>query len=154
MTASRPSATGQRAVGTYLRYLAGLRPARPPLAPASGPPSAAPTATTLEEAFVAHARRWADRHGVDGGVLAEFGVTADVLARAGLPARSAAQAVRGRYTSMPFTVSQLARSANVSTATARATIRGDLEAGSLEQVGLTEGIGRPAQLYRTTRRSS
>jgi uncharacterized membrane protein YphA (DoxX/SURF4 family) len=133
-----------------------------------------PSVTPYEEAFVAHAKTWADVTGVSGEAFAAEGVPAAVLRRAGFtdiaasahaPSRSASERTSGRrppvsaaqvraaIPARAFTAKGLRELSGASAATVRRVIRQGLEAGDLVQLGVDaehSGPGRAPVLYEPT----
>jgi hypothetical protein len=133
-----------------------------------------PSLTPYEEAFVAHAKAWADTAGVSGEAFALEGVAVAVLRRAGFRvvadggrrrsrARSTgsrrtarrratvtADEVRAAIPSGTFTVTTLQQLSGASTTTVRRVVREGVEAGRLIERGGTSdhsGPGRAPTIY-------
>lgn len=102
----------------------------------------------LEAAFVASAKRWANRNAVDSRTLRRAGVAPVVLRRAGLGHWSAAESVRAHYSRNPRSVRQLAALSGVSEAVVRTTLSTDLRARKVERVNNSSGR---AVLWRAKR---
>jgi len=128
-----------------------------------------PTLDTYEDAFVTHAKAWADEHGISGEAFAAEGVEPSVLRRAGFSVggrgrrRAAAApptARRRRVTTeevvvaMPsgaFTTKQLGELSGASPAVVRKAITSEQAAGRLVEAGNDpdhSGPGRAPMLYR------
>lgn len=120
--------------------------------------------TAVRDAFVTHAKAWADDHGVSAGAFQAEGVPRDVLADAGLIAKRGrkTRAPRSRVTAddvrkaLPrkkterVTVNSLAAKTGASVGTVRAVVKEEVEAGRLREVGSDpdhSGPGRAPILY-------
>lgn len=117
----------------------------------------------VREAFVAHAKAWADVQGIAGSAFRAEGVPDHVLAEAGLvrrgaaeprpPRRPAADAVREalpRRKDEAVTVSALAAHTGASVDTVRSVIKQEIAAGRLKVAGADPHHcrpGRPPTLY-------
>lgn len=132
----------------------------------------APDTDALEGNFVAHAKSWADEHGISAKAFEQEGVPRDVLRRAGLDGgRRARTARRSTQTRRPrvsredvdkaipprkqFTIADVAASSGASTATVRKVVNEMVTAGQLEEVGTAEGHtgpGRAPTVYRRSRK--
>lgn len=120
----------------------------------------------FEDGFIAHAKEWADEHGVSATAFQAEGVPRTVLRRAGLdggrspsrrhqPARKApvsrddVRAVVRTHTS--FTLPQIQSKTGASRETVRTVIKESLNAGEVEKVGpddTQQGRGRPTRYRR------
>lgn len=128
-----------------------------------------PSLDQHEDAFVNHAKEWAQRNGVTGDAFAQEGVPPAVLRRAGFrvargPGRTgrerSTRAPRSRVTSeevraaMPksaFTIKSLQEKTGASPAVVRKVVHEALEEGRITDVGAEErqgGPGRAARLYK------
>lgn len=130
-----------------------------------------PSIDGLEEAFVTHAKAWADEHGISEKAFLAEGVPARVLRRAsfrGLGRRGAGRRRRGAAAapSRPrvsadevrkaipkgaFTIKQLQEASGGSAAVARRVVNEELEAGRLVEAGTDpdhSGPGRAPSLYK------
>lgn len=140
-----PADTAETAVRDHLRHVAGLRPSTSTAADVARRRSRPAFTEDIEAEFVLHAASWAAHAGVEARILAEFGVTRDVLARAGMAVRPASESVRKKYSRRPFTVAQLATRAGVSRATAQRVVNADVASGHVEQV---KRVDQRARSYR------
>lgn len=130
-----------------------------------------PSAQTAEDEFVTHAKSWADEHGVGAPALAEEGVPAGVLRRAGFAVSGASgrggrrrspstSAGRSRVTveeirkAIPkgaFTIKALEERSGASTGSVRKVVNEELAAGNISAQGTDtdhRGPGRAPTLYR------
>lgn len=125
-----------------------------------------PSIEAFEDAFVEHARDWADEQGIGDQAFLDEGVPADVLRRAGFrdvrgAGRGRSRGRRKRVTSeevraaipkgTTFTVKNLLERSGASPAVVRNIIREELEGGRLEATGVdrsSSGPGRAPTLYR------
>ena len=121
----------------------------------------------LEEAFVKHAKAWAEKHGVSEQALRDEGVPPRALRAAGFTVRGRGRAAkkvarRGRARvsaddirnklkakRTDFTVSNIAEDTGAAPATVRKVIGELIEAGELQETGeRQEGRGRAAKTYK------
>lgn len=120
----------------------------------------------FEDGFIAHAKEWADEHGVSATAFQAEGVPRTVLRRAGLDggrsARGRAQPARKAQVSREdvraavrthatFTLPQIQSKTGASRETVRTVIKDCLNAGEVEKVGPVDshqGRGRPTQYRR------
>lgn len=139
-----------------------------------------PSVERHEEAFVTHARAWADEHGVTAKAFADEGVAPEVLRRAGFDvpggrgrgrgAAGRAQAGRPRRTRVSaeevrsaigqaagsegtFTIKQLQEVSGASPAVVRRVVAEEEQAGRVANTGTDpdhRGPGRAPVLYRRT----
>lgn len=121
----------------------------------------------VRDAFVAHAKAWADEHGITVSAFQAEGVPDDALAEAGLvagrprsprPPRSpAADAVRNalpKHKHETVTVQSLAKQTGASVDTVRSVIKQEIKAGRIKAAGPDPrhtAPGRPPILYRDNR---
>lgn len=142
--------SGEVAVGAYLRGLSMRSKGHRAAAGSSEALGAREKARALKqvEAFVVHAGQWALDNGVEGRTLAEFGVPASVLTRAGLTPSTIENAVRAGYAAGPFSVSELAARVGLSASTVRGTLIADVSAGRIITAGWKAARGRPSRLYQ------
>lgn len=121
--------------------------------------------SAYEDGFIAHAKEWADQHGVTAESFKAEGVSDDVLARAGLDGarrrRRTATGGRRRRVSRDdvrnairqhksFTLPQIQSKTGASRETVRAVIKELLNAGEVETAGTDEshtGRGRAPTAY-------
>lgn len=131
----------------------------------------APSVEQHEEAFVKHAKAWADDKGVSAVAFSAEGVPAGVLRRAGFrvrggrgratTARRRATGTRTRVSSeevrgaIPakgtFTIRHLEDASGASTGVVRKVVQEELKAGKLKEAGADpdhKGPGRAPVLYR------
>lgn len=119
-----------------------------------------------EDGFIAHAKQWADEHGVSAESFKAEGVSDDVLARAGLDGvrrrRRGQAAGRRRRVSREdvrnairqhrsFTLPQIQNKTGASRETVRAVIKELLTAGEVETAGTDQshtGRGRAPTAYQ------
>lgn len=119
-----------------------------------------------EEGFVAHAKQWAEEHGVTAEAFKAEGVSDEVLARAGLDggrrrSRAASSRSRTRVSRddvratirqhRSFTLPQIKEKTGASRETVRAVIKELTDAGEVERAGSDEshsGRGRAPTAYR------
>jgi hypothetical protein len=129
-----------------------------------------PSVDQYEEAFVKHAKTWAENQGVSAEAFLSEGVPPAVLRRAGFQVRGgrrrarkaarrpggrrsrvSADAVRKAVPRGTFTVKQLQERSGASTAVVRKVLQEELEGGKVTQVGPDpdhSGPGRAPVLYR------
>lgn len=102
-----------------------------------------------EAAFVRHAARWIRLQGVSGRTLREFGVSEDVLSRAGIEVTSIDESIRMRYGRRVFTVRDLSVRLGVPIAAVRRTVATDVADGTIVEVGTrARARGRPGTTYQ------
>ena len=148
----------EAAVRDYLRALEPVRRGRRTSSPrvsALGRLFAAQTKVdrerlrAAEAAFIRFAARWARRQRVTAKTLREFGVSEDVLARAGLELTSIDETIRARYGRRVFTARDLSVRLGVPIAAVRRTVSADVADGTIVEVGTrSRARGRPAIAYR------
>jgi len=153
-----PGSAADAAVGGYLRALDEQRRAPRTRAAPSSPMGklfraqaklARAHVEAAEDGFIRHAAAWSRRERVSARTLREFGVSADVLRRAGLEPATIETDVRAWYRRASFTVQEVAQRAGVSVATARRVVSGDVDQGLLIVAGQrSRQRGRPAVAYR------
>lgn len=129
-----------------------------------------PSVERAEDAFVTHAKAWADEHGVAAPAFAEEGVPAAVLRRAGFnvaggrgrpagrskrggPRRSrvTVDQIRAAIPKGTFTVKMLEDASGASVASVRKVISEELAAGRIKSQGADpdhRGPGRAPTLYK------
>lgn len=125
-----------------------------------------PPTDKLEEAFVEHAKTWAERHGITEKAFQAEGVPPQVLRRAGFkvsggraaqrrPARSrsrvSSEEVRKSLPKGTFTVKQVQEASGASPAVVRRIIQEEVEAGRVTEHGTDpdhKGPGRAPTLYQ------
>lgn len=127
-----------------------------------------PSAERFEEAFVAHARDWADSHGISAAAFLAEGVPTSVLRRAGFSVRGgrrgpgrprkhtgrsrvSAEEVRAALPRGTFTIRTVQEATGASTGVVRRVIQEELEAGNLATAGADpdhKGPGRAPTLYK------
>ena len=130
-----------------------------------------PSIDRFEEAFVTHAKAWADEQGISAQAFTEEGVPASVLRKAGFRAggrgrrsagtrssrstggtrsRVTSQEVRNAIPSQPFTIKQLQEASGASPAVVRKVVAEEESAGNLQATGTDPnhtGPGRAPTLY-------
>lgn len=124
--------------------------------------------SAYEDDFVAHAKQWAQEHGVSADSFKAEGVSEGVLARAGLDSarRGRRRSTAGRRTRVSrddvrqamrqykqFTLPQIQHKTGASRETVRAVIKELLEGGEIEHAGTDQahqGRGRVPSAYQRT----
>lgn len=135
-----------------------------------------PTPQRYEEAFVEHARAWADEAGISGDAFVAEGVPSDVLRRAGFQVRAAgrgrgrgrraaaaragrprtrvsADEIRAAIPSGTFTVKDLQERSGASAAVVRRVISEQVDAGNLVRRGADAARGGPGRAPAVYQRS-
>jgi hypothetical protein len=131
-----------------------------------------PAIDHFEDAFVEHAKAWADDHGISGEAFIAEGVPAPVLRRAGFPGLAAgrgrggrrrpsrgggtrqrvnADEVRAAIPKGTFTLRQLQESTGASYGVVRRVVEEQINAGKVKEVGPAPehiGRGRVPTLYK------
>jgi hypothetical protein len=126
----------EKAVRAYLRVLAGA------------PVRQSDSEESSRGPFIAVARSWAERVGVDGATLLALRVDEKVLASAGIAWRTPSRSeIRRRYTRSPFTAAILAERVVLPEWAVRSVLMADLADGRVEHVS---SDGEEA-LYRKAR---
>jgi hypothetical protein len=128
-----------------------------------------PSVEQFEEAFIEHARSWAEEHGVSPSAFQSEGVPSTVLRRAGFQVRggrargrAARRRSAGRRTRVSadevrkaiprgtFTIREVQERSGASTAVVRRVVQEELEAGRVSEAGTApdhSGPGRAPALY-------
>ena len=130
-----------------------------------------PSIDRFEQAFVTHAKAWADERGISAQAFTEEGVPASVLRKAGFRAggrgrrssgtrssrstggtrsRVTSEQVRGAIPQQPFTIKQLQEASGASPAVVRKVVAEEERAGKLKATGTDPdhvGPGRAPTLY-------
>jgi hypothetical protein len=125
-----------------------------------------PALDSVEEAFVTHAKAWADKAGISAAAFAAEGVDRAVLRRAGFSIkglgtiksprrhtgkRVTSDQVRAAIPKGTFTTKSLQGSSGASAAVVRKVITEEVQAGNLTEIGPDpdhSGPGRAPVMYR------
>lgn len=186
-SSAQTSTSPEEAVRTYLRYLENpdmlvddeaVRRAEAAVAEATDPIDRllaiqhlhelrAPDAETIRDAFVTHAREWADGAGVQAQTFIEAGVSPALLREAGFSVPSGSGPERGRRAPAsrvgaahvrdaalalvgPWTIATLAETTGASMGTVRKVHQALIDAGAIVPFGLApdwSGRGRAPMTY-------
>lgn len=129
-----------------------------------------PPLERYEEAFVEHAKEWAEKQGITASAFREEGVPTDVLRRAGFRlagvtgrrrggtggarqrrSRVTSDEVRAAIPKGTFTIAQLQERSGASPAVVRNVVKDEVAAGRVDEIGTDpdhRGPGRAPTLYK------